>query len=59
MVSAVMAGESMVARPLPFPFIKTIEVEPVGRWFLSHWERLESGRGLSEAGTYTRAHSYL
>jgi len=45
-----MAGESMVARPLPFPFIKTIEVEPVGRWFLSHWERLESGRGLSEAG---------
>jgi len=44
-----MAGETIVARPMP-PFIKTTEVEPVGRWFLSHWERLESGRGLSEAG---------
>ena len=45
-----MAGElaATAARPMP-AFLKTIEVEPVGQWFLSHWERLETGRGLSEA----------
>jgi DnaJ family protein C protein 2 len=32
---------------MPDGFLKTIEVEPVGRWFLAHWERLHSGRGLS------------
>jgi len=45
-----MAGELAVAAARPMPaFIKAVEVEPVGRWFLSHWERLETGRGLSEA----------
>lgn len=45
-----MAGELAATATRPMPaFLKTIEVEPVGQWFLSHWERLETGRGLSEA----------
>lgn len=35
---------------MPNGFLSTIEVEPVGRWFLSHWERLNCGRGLSISG---------
>ena len=39
-------------RQMPKGFLTTIEVEPVGRWFLSHWERLHSARGLSTSGWY-------
>ena len=35
---------------MPKGFLTSIEVEPVGRWFLSHWERLHSARGLSTSG---------
>jgi hypothetical protein len=28
-------------------FISTLQVEPVGRWFLSHWSRLNCHRGIS------------
>ena len=29
---------------LPVGFLVEREVEPVGRWFLHHWDRLHSGR---------------
>jgi len=32
---------------LPVGFLCEREVEPVGRWFLSHWERLQSNRTIS------------
>jgi len=32
---------------LPAGFLKEREVEPVGRWFLSHWSRINSGRSFS------------
>jgi len=48
MVSAPPAPEP--SRRMPPAFLTSIKVEPVGRWFLSHWERLESGRGLSISG---------
>ncbi|XP_040581770.1 dnaJ homolog subfamily C member 2 [Lepeophtheirus salmonis] len=35
-------------RTLPASFLTTIEVEPVGRWFLSQWDRIHSTRGLSK-----------
>lgn len=35
---------------MPKGFLTSIEVEPVGRWFLSHWERLHSARGFSTSG---------
>merc|ERR1719461_1888033 len=40
----------MVSAPsnaLPEDFLAPIKVEPVGRWFLSHYERLHSVRGTS------------
>jgi len=42
-----MANPTEIPTHMPDGFLKTIEVEPVGRWFLAHWERLHSGRGLS------------
>merc|ERR1712226_984751 len=39
-------GSSMSV--VPADFFTTLKVEPVGRWFLSHWERLQSKRGHSE-----------
>ena len=39
-----------IAKFMPNGFLTTIEVEPVGRWFLSHWERLNCARGLSTSG---------
>lgn len=32
---------------LPPGFLTEREVEPVGRWFLSHWDRLQSNRTIS------------
>jgi len=32
---------------LPVGFLTEREVEPVGRWFLSHWDRLQSNRTIS------------
>ena len=32
---------------LPVGFLKEREVEPVGRWFLSQWDRINSNRTLS------------
>jgi len=32
---------------LPADFLKEREVEPVGRWFLNHWSRINSGRSFS------------
>jgi len=32
---------------IPQNFLKEREVEPVGRWFLSHWSRICSGRSFS------------
>eukprot|EP00096_Caligus_rogercresseyi_P009601 TRINITY_DN3281_c0_g1_i1.p1 TRINITY_DN3281_c0_g1~~TRINITY_DN3281_c0_g1_i1.p1 ORF type:complete len:622 (-),score=203.88 TRINITY_DN3281_c0_g1_i1:163-2028(-) len=37
-------------RTLPASFLTTIEVEPVGRWFLCQWDRLQAKRGLSREG---------
>jgi len=44
----------MVASPehsqgvLPPGFLREREVEPVGRWFLSQWDRLHSNRNISQ-----------
>ena len=27
-----------------------LQVEPVGRWFLSHWDRIHTTRGISTTG---------
>ncbi|TRY61199.1 hypothetical protein TCAL_01484 [Tigriopus californicus] len=35
---------------LPQEFLTNLEVEPVGRWFLSHWDRLHAPRGFSTSG---------
>ena len=35
---------------LPDDFFTSAEVEPVGRWFLSHWDRLHAHRGMSSSG---------
>ena len=45
-----MSHPANIATCMPNGFLKTIEVEPVGRWFLSHWERLHSARGFSTSG---------
>jgi len=45
-----MSHPEKIATCMPNGFLKTIEVEPVGRWFLSHWERLHSARGFSTSG---------
>ena len=45
-----MSHPTNIATCMPNGFLKTIEVEPVGRWFLSHWERLHSARGFSTSG---------
>lgn len=39
----------MVSAPLSLPtgFLAPMQVEPVGRWFLSHWERIHCARGAS------------
>jgi len=50
MVSSPDANANLIAKQMPNGFLTTIEVEPVGRWFLSHWERLHSARGLSTSG---------
>lgn len=39
--------EVSVTGDLPADFLKEREVEPVGRWFLSHWNRINSGRSFS------------
>lgn len=47
-------GQDMVASPehrqgvLPPGFLREREVEPVGRWFLSQWDRLHSTRTISQ-----------
>ena len=47
-------GKDMVASPehrqgvLPPGFLREREVEPVGRWFLSQWDRLHSTRTISQ-----------
>jgi len=43
-------SNTAIMKHMPNGFLTTIEVEPVGRWFLSHWERLNCGRGLSISG---------
>ncbi|CAB4060282.1 DNAJC2 [Lepeophtheirus salmonis] len=42
------AGRKNKFFPLSYEFLTTIEVEPVGRWFLSQWDRIHSTRGLSK-----------
>jgi len=41
-------AEAITDTFLPTDFLKEREVEPVGRWFLSHWARLASGRSFSQ-----------
>lgn len=48
-----MSHPTNIATCMPNGFLKTIEVEPVGRWFLSHWERLHSARGFSTSGHHS------
>eukprot|EP00095_Tigriopus_kingsejongensis_P006425 maker-scaffold469_size162558-snap-gene-0.27 protein:Tk06425 transcript:maker-scaffold469_size162558-snap-gene-0.27-mRNA-1 annotation:"hypothetical protein DAPPUDRAFT_312603" len=48
MVSA--ANGTDQALGLPANLLTSIEVEPVGRWFLSHWDRLHAPRGMSTSG---------
>ena len=50
---------TVIAKYMPNGFLTTIEVEPVGRWFLSHWERLNCARGLSTSGQLKYIHSVL
>lgn len=45
----VSAPETIPMTTLPADFLTSVEVEPVGRWFLSQWERLHQARGLSSA----------
>lgn len=43
-----VAAKSMSTTVVDNDFVTTIQVEPVGRWFQSHWNRLHAHRAISE-----------